>query len=74
MLVTNAVCRLAFFKSMLRPVNFYDQPLPEFGKVDDVIIDGRLTPEMKALPIEVFQLNPQLDLLWGHCSTQLSSS
>ncbi len=64
--IADAISRFACFHPMLGSIDFDNQHVPKLGKVDDVAIEGSLSSEVMPLPIEMFQLNPQFDLLRGH--------
>ena len=59
---------------MLRTINFDNQLLAEFRKVDNIAVDSNLAAKMMAMPIKVLQLHPQFDLLRGHRLAQLPGS
>ncbi len=66
MLVANTIGRFTFFVPVLGAVDLDDQPVAKLGKVDDIAIYRSLTSEVMSAPIEMLQLNPKLDFLWGH--------
>jgi hypothetical protein len=58
-LVSYAVALLTVAQRVLRSVHFDHQPVAEIGKVKNVTIKRNLSAKMKAVTIEMLQLNPE---------------
>ncbi len=54
------------------PVTSTDDPRMVAGEVDDKVLDGHLPPKVKSKLLQFAQMQPELDLLAGHCAPKFA--